>query len=36
MTDQETTLDNMKEIIDEFMIEADEIINKLDADMVKL
>ncbi len=29
-------LDNMKEIVDEFMIEADEIIAKLDEDMVKL
>jgi len=29
-------LDNMKEIVDEFMIEADEILAKLDEDMVKL
>lgn len=29
-------LDDMKEIVDEFMIEAEEIIAKLDADMVKL
>ncbi len=31
-----TELDNMKEIIDEFMVEADEIIAKLDEDMVRL
>ncbi len=36
MTDQGIALDDMKEIIDEFMIEAEEIIAKLDADMVKL
>jgi two-component system chemotaxis sensor kinase CheA len=36
MTETGMELDNMKEIVDEFMIEADEIIAKLDEDMVKL
>lgn len=36
MTVQGSALEDMKEIIDEFMIEAEEIIAKLDADMVKL
>ena len=36
MTETGIELDNMKEIVDEFMIEADEIISKLDEDMVKL
>jgi two-component system chemotaxis sensor kinase CheA len=36
MTETAMELDNMKEIVDEFMIEADEILAKLDEDMVKL
>jgi len=36
MADNGVVLDDMREIIDEFMIEADEIISKLDEDMVKL
>lgn len=36
MTEAGMELDNMKEIVDEFMIEADEIIAKLDEDMVRL
>ncbi len=36
MADNGVALDDMREIIDEFMIEADEIITKLDEDMVKL
>jgi two-component system chemotaxis sensor kinase CheA len=36
MTETGMELDNMKEIVDEFMIEADEILAKLDEDMVKL
>lgn len=36
MADNGVALDDMREIIDEFMIEADEIISKLDEDMVKL
>ncbi len=36
MADSGVVLDEMREIIDEFMIEADEIIAKLDEDMVKL
>lgn len=36
MSEQGLELDEMKEIVDEFMIEAEEIISKLDADMVKL
>ena len=36
MSGNEIELDAMQEIVDEFMIEADEIINKLDNDMVQL